>query len=156
MKKLLITGITLLLTTGCSNKREVYQPQSSNSAEIQIAQAAEVISNSLIELSAIEKQALPHHKKNDFVNPNAKGMQETASIDWSGPIGPVVEHIAKASNYKVRVLGKEPTLPIIITINSKNMPLAHILRDIHYQAKEQADIRVYQKNKIIELRYAKY
>ncbi|NQY43318.1 MAG: DotD/TraH family lipoprotein, partial [Legionellales bacterium] len=36
----------------------------------------------------------------------------------------------------------------------KNRTLANILRDVHYQANDKAEIRVYQKKKVIELRYA--
>lgn len=82
-------------------------------------------------------------------------MQGIASIDWSGPIGALVEHIAKAGNYKYRTLGTEPTIPVIITLNSKDKSLALILRDVHYQANGKAQIRVYKKKKVIELRYAR-
>ncbi len=139
---------------GCFNTRTVYTPKIDNSAEIQIAEAAESISKAMVKLVSIQQSATPPLKNKKFVNPDAWDMQGTASIDWSGPIEPLVKHISKASKYKFRKLGKEPSVPIIITINSKNRPLAHILRDVHYQANDKAEIRVYQRKKVIELRYA--
>lgn len=143
-----------LLLSGCINQKKIYEPQISSSAEIQLAEAAASISSSLVTLAKTQEHASkPKNKK--YVNPDAWGMQGTASIDWSGPIGPLVEHLAKASSYKFRQLGKEPSVPVMVYINAKDQPLAHILRDVHYQANAKADIRVYQTKKVIELRYAR-
>ncbi|NQY43820.1 MAG: DotD/TraH family lipoprotein, partial [Legionellales bacterium] len=120
MKKFI--WIYVLLLTGCFNQRTVYTPPIDNSAEIQIAEAAESVSKSLVKLVSIQQSATPPIREKKFVNPDAWDMQSTASIDWSGPIAPLVKHIAKASSYKFRSLGKEPSVPIIITISSKNRP----------------------------------
>ncbi len=155
MKTFTIIGILLLLS-GCINQRTPYKAaDKENRAEIQLAEAASSVSHSLVQLAKIQETATPPQKEEKFVNPDTWGMQGTASIDWSGPIAPLVEHIAKAGNYKFRKIGKEPSVPIIITLNTKNSPLAMILRDVHYQANSKAQIRVYQKKQVIELRYAR-
>lgn len=155
MKKFACIWIFLLLISGCINKRTVYTPKVDNSAEIQIAEAAESISKSLVKLASIQENATPPAKNKKLVNPDSWGLQGTASIDWSGPIEPLVKHICQVSKYTFRKLGQEPRIPIMITINSKNKPLAHILRDVHYLANDKAEIHVDQKKKVIELRYAR-
>ena len=146
--------ILFISLNGCMNKRPPYQAQAPHHAEVQLAEAANTISNSLVQLAKIQAAATPPAPGKKLVNPNSWGMQGIASIDWSGPIAPIVKHIAKASGYKVRLMGQEPTVPIIITLNTKDIPLATILRDVHYQANNKADIRVSKKHKVIELRYA--
>ncbi|MCL5261667.1 MAG: DotD/TraH family lipoprotein, partial [Gammaproteobacteria bacterium] len=82
-------------------------------------------------------------------------MDKIASIDWSGPVGPLVKKIATASNYKLRVLGTPPAIPILVSISAKDTPLADILRDATFQCGNKANIVVYPASRTIELRYVK-
>ena len=80
-------------------------------------------------------------------------MAQLASLDWSGPIEPLVRKIAASSDYKVRILGNQPSIPVIVQIHQTNVPLADILRNASFQTQNRADITVYPANKVIELRY---
>ena len=80
-------------------------------------------------------------------------MAQIASLQWTGPIEPLLRKIAHSTGYHLQVIGTEPPTPIIVSINKKNKPLATILRDAIFQAQGQANVSVYPANKIIELRY---
>ena len=76
-----------------------------------------------------------------------------ASVDWTGPAEPILRKIAASANYKLRVIGKKPPIPVLVTIKAKNTYISDIIRDISYQADNKAKIAVYNKNHTIELRY---
>lgn len=123
-------------------------------ATVKLAEAANSVSHSLNELARIQAVATPAVREAAEV-PQTLELTNRASVDWSGPIGPLVERIAHVSNYKVRVLGTEPAIPVLVSINAHDARLADILRDASFQAGHKAEIRVFAKVKTIELRYAK-
>lgn len=155
MKRLgFLTGIACVLI-GCGTSRIPYPTQTSQNATIKLAEAAESVSHSFVELSRIQHATTPVDQSKQLPDPDTFGMQGTASIDWSGPIEPLLQSIANASRFKLRILGKKPVIPIIVSHNVKNIPLAHIVRDIDYIAGNRAHIVVFPKEKVIELRYAR-
>lgn len=154
----LIAFLTIALSSGCTTEPKVSvisDNKGARAAEIELAYAANSVSNSLQELAAIEKASHPQTKIPSPVEPEMIGMGQLASIDWTGPIGPVVKKIADAAHYKLHVLGNPPAIPIIVSITAKDTPLADILRDAGFQCGNKANIVVYPASKIIELRYAK-
>ena len=124
-------------------------------AESQLAEAADSVSKSLEQLAAIEKTTHPQAKMPPPVDSQMIGMSTLASIEWSGPVGPLVAKIASLSDYKLHVLGKVPAIPVLVSISAKDMPLSDILRDINFQCMSKANMVIYPASKIIELRYAK-
>ncbi len=146
--------------SGCASiSPHKLQPQQAtmDDASIKIAEAASSVSTSLAEIARIESSRHPGMTKS-LVSPDMPGMSELVSIDWSGPVGQLIEKLAYASSYKVRVLGKEPAIPVLVSVTATNVPLANVLRDIDFQAGKKAHIIVYPnadpKKRIIELRYA--
>ena len=154
--KFVMMCILSALVTGCATgykKPPVNNP--SDDASIKLAEAAVSVSDSMLEMAKVQKVITPPNKDNTMTIPNAYNMQARASVDWSGPIEELTDRIAKASHYKLRVLGKVPSVPILISLNLKDQSLAEILRDIDYQAGIKANIHVYPNSQVIELRYAK-
>lgn len=144
------------LLVGCTStfkKPPVNNP--SDDATIKLAEAAVSVSDSMLEMARVEKVITPPHKDNTLTIPNAYNLQARASVDWSGPIEELIDRIAKASHFKIRVLGKSPAIPVLISISIKDKSLAEILRDIDYQAGRKANIHVYPNSQIVELRYVK-
>jgi len=157
IKSFLIIACFLLLY-GCSNSKQISiisTDTGARNAEVKLADAATSVSNSLQQLAEIERATHPPAKLPPPPVPEAIGMAQIASIEWSGPIGPLVEKIAAASHYKVRTLGQAPSIPILVSISAKNTPLADVLRDAGFQCGESANIVVYPDRRTIELRYAK-
>jgi defect-in-organelle-trafficking protein DotD len=85
-----------------------------------------------------------------------QNLQTRASVDWSGPMAEVTEQIALAAHYCLRIIGRSPAIPVIISLNVKDQSLAEILRNIDYQAGKKANIRVYPNTQVVELRYAQF
>ena len=98
-----------------------------------LSEAAVSVSNSLNKLAEIQQA----------VHPQA----------LTGPIEPFVRKIAAASQYRLRVLGHSPAIPIIVSITAKDTQLADLLRDIGFQSEQQASLVLYPSSRVIELRY---
>jgi defect-in-organelle-trafficking protein DotD len=166
--KLTILAAVLALA-GCSDSKRVVDlhlkyitadsaPLNSkdSNAQAQVAEASTSVSGSLQELSAMNmantsKTTLK--QTGASFNPQITGMTEQASIDWNGPVLPIVKKIASAAGYHVRVLGVTPPIPVLVLVSADNQPLADILRNVMYQVHNKAAIKVYPKKRIIELRY---
>lgn len=127
----------------------------SDDASIKLAEAADSISDSMLKMAKVEKVINPPTKDNTLTIPNAYNLQTRASVDWSGPIEELTKRVADGAHYRLRVLGREPAIPVLISLNIKDESLAEILRDIDYQAGKKAYIHVYPNSQVIELRYAK-
>jgi defect-in-organelle-trafficking protein DotD len=82
-------------------------------------------------------------------------MGGPTSIDWSGPVEPLVRQIARVSDYRLRVLGTPPAIPVIVTIYERHAKLGDVLRDVAYQCNKRASIIIFPESRVIELRYAK-
>ena len=166
MKRLhvLLIGLMLTLLTACASNnppRNLPDPAvgldpalGRDPAEAQLAEAATSVSQSLTSLNAIQQAATPPKYNPDPPDPASYGMANLVSLDWSGPIEPLVGQIAKATGYRVNIVGKPPAIPILVTISEKDTPIGIILRNAAYQCRTQADIVVYPKTRTIELRYA--
>lgn len=142
------------MLSGCHPiQKPVNPPPPSNNASIKLTEAANSVSRSMIELARIQAQATPPNKQTHLQDPTQFGIREVATVDWSGPVEPLVKRLSKAVDYKMRVLGRRPAVPVIITLSTYNSPVASILRDIDLQAGEKAHVLVYPRTRIIELRY---
>lgn len=123
-------------------------------AEAKLAEAADSVSRSLQSLAENQQALNPKPKQYKEPDPSDYGMSNLTSMNWSGPIEPLVQQIAKATGYTLRVSGVAPAIPVLVSINAKNIPLGQILRDAGYQCGDKADIVVFPRSKVIELLYA--
>ena len=144
-------ALTLLLVA-CS-----YTPakplQSIDPAEIKIAEAATAVSHAMTTMAEVEQAASAKPDLATPPKPSSYGMGNLASIDWNGPIEPLVKVLAKATKYSFKAYGQEPAIPIMVTIYASNQPIGSILRDAGLQTGSRANIIVYPATKTIELRY---
>jgi len=145
---LIIAGIL----NGCATPppKETHDPASNS-----LAEASYSVSRSLVNLSEIAQASRPLPNLAPQPNPASYGMSGLTSVDWSGPIEPLVRQIARTTDYKVRVLGKQPAIPVMVSVYAKNMVIADILRDVGFQAGRRATVVVYPDSRTLELRYAK-
>ncbi len=157
IKRLLTIGIIAISCglVGCALKKPVTPADSVGpDANVKLAEAATSVSRSLDDLAAVQEANTPgYYAYQSLPHLNRDSMPGAASIDWSGPIQPLLKRIANISGYRLRVLGKSPGIPIIVTITKREAPLADIVRDISYQAVGRAKVYVYPRSRIIELRY---
>lgn len=153
----------VLLLAGCSTEKHLtYSYITTNSApsasidknaQTQLADAANSVNHSLQQMSSIDKATHPKAKIKAPMNPKQIGMEQQTSLNWNGPIEPLLRRIAQASNYKLRVLGQRHAIPVMVSIDENNVPLATILRNATYQVEKKANVVVYPSTKTIELRY---
>jgi defect in organelle trafficking protein DotD len=151
---LLIVICSLIACSNQNAKQELIDKANLAKAQTQLANAAMSINNSLMELSAIQRAVYPAMKLPDLPNATKIGLGKLASVDWTGPVEPLIKNIASVSNYKIRVIGRVPPLPVLVSITKQNAALAVILRDAAFQCGSKVDIVIYPTSKIIELRYA--
>jgi len=166
IKKIFSVLFPVLVLAGCSDSPRYVDLNlkyiTANSAPVQtddkrsqamLAETATSVNQSLQQLSAIQMATHPDVRVLTPADPAALNMAQQTSLDWTGPVEPLLQKIADASGYQVRVLGKRPPIPVIVIINASNEPLAYILRDTTYQIAQKARIQVYPQTKTIELRY---
>jgi len=143
------------ILAGCStNQHAATKVSSSDPAVVQLAEAATSVSQSLFQLAAVEKAASPH-KLEKLPDPSSYGMDNLVSVDWTGPVASILQRIANVSHYKLRVLGTEPSIPVVVSVDAENEPIGNVLRNVAYQVHQRAHVIVYPKQRIIELRYVK-
>jgi defect-in-organelle-trafficking protein DotD len=126
-----------------------------NRAEASLAEASYSMSRSIVDLAETAQAAHPLPVLAPPPSPATYGMAGLTTIDWSGPIEPLLKQIAIASNYRLRVLGTSPAIPVLVSVYSKNVMLGDVLRDVGYQGGRRAAVVVYPGSRVIELRYAK-
>jgi defect-in-organelle-trafficking protein DotD len=126
-----------------------------DNASTSLAEASYAVSRSIASLSETAQAAHPLPALQAPPSPASYGMAGLTSIDWSGPVEPLVKQLAQAANYKVRILGTQPAIPVLVTIYDKNRMLADVLRDVGYQCGQRAVVVVYPESRVVELRYAK-
>lgn len=125
-----------------------------NMVEQELLAASRSVQNSLALLArAQEEHTMPLLNTTPLVTPEG-GMGGTADIDWTGPIEPLVRKLAEMTDYKLKVLGSDPGIPIIISISQNKAVIADILKNAGMQAGKRASIVVFPANRVIEIRYA--
>lgn len=141
-----------LMLSACASQPK---PNVPTSADTSLAEASYSVSRSITSLSEIAQASRPLPALDPPPSAASYGMAQLTSVDWSGPVEPLIKQLADSSNYKLRVLGTHPAIPVIVTIYSKNTMLADILRDIGYQCGRRANVVVFPDSRVIELSYAK-
>ncbi len=154
--KLILLFLASTLMTACATTTYKKPPTNgpSDDASIKLAEAANSVSDSMMNMARVEKIILPANKDNTLTIPNAYNLQARASVDWSGPVAELTGRVANAAHFHLRVLGQTPAIPILISLDLHDQSLAEILRNIDYQAGKKASIHVYPNSQVVELRYA--
>jgi defect-in-organelle-trafficking protein DotD len=150
--KLAIIALPMMLSACTST------PPASNSldhTEASLSEASYSVSRAISSLSETAQASRPLPQLDPPPNPASYGMAGLTSIDWSGPVEPLLKQIAQVTNYRLRVLGNPPAIPVLVTVYDKNTMIADIIRDIGFQCGRRATVVVFPDSQVIELRYAK-
>ncbi len=156
-KKAFLTHVLILccaFLTACTSHRAPSNSSTADPSNTSLVEAATSVSNSLENLAATEQAAFHPIGNQPMPDPASYGMGGRASIDWSGPIEPLLQQIAQTAYYRVKIVGREPAVPILVTINAKNQMLGDILSNVAFQCGKRADVILYPEMQVIELRYA--
>lgn len=144
-----------LLLTACATKKQSNYEDEYIKTRASLAEASYGVSRSMVDLAEIAQASHPITHIESPPNPASYGMGGTTSIDWSGPVEPLLRQIGRAADYRVRVLGTAPAIPVIVTMYEKRVKLGDALRDVGYQCGRRATVVIFPESRVIELRYAK-
>lgn len=150
--RLAMVALTMILSACTST------PPATNSldhTDASLSEASYSVSRAISSLSETAQASRPLPQLDPPPNPASYGMAGLTSIDWSGPVEPLLKQVARVTNYRLRVLGREPAIPVLVTIYDKNTMIADIVRDIGFQCGRRATVVVFPDSRVIELRYAK-
>lgn len=153
--KLLSVVALCVILASCANPRPAKQFSPMSSAQQSLAEASYSVSRSMVDLAETAQAAHPERPLAPPPDPSTYGMGGLTTIDWSGPVEPLLRQIASTANYRLRVLGNKPNIPILVTVQAKNVMLGDALRDVGYQCGKRAKVVVFPKSKVVELRYAR-
>lgn len=154
-RKFILPLLCSVLLTGCHFFANTTVVEGPDTAQTKLAESATSISNSISDLAGIQRVTNTRIISRPLPGPTNYDMNGLVSVDWDGPIGPLVEKLGLLSGYRVRVLGDAPAIPVIVSVTAKDTPLAYILRDADFQGGSRANIIVLPAYRIIELRYAR-
>lgn len=148
-----------VLTTACTpiqrpNRGETFETLGTTvDVDNELTKVAFSVQQSMRTLAASKE---PHElnaiNTDPLVTPEG-GMGHRATLDWSGPIEPLLHRLGHMTRYNVKVLGPSPAIPVVVTLMAENRRIADILKDAGLQAGKRANLVVYPSSRIIELRY---
>lgn len=152
--KNLILALCCVGLAGCSHQSHKAEAAAQDQMiEKQLAQTANDVESALRQLAETQYTPPPPALATEPLVSAQGNMGAPISLDWSGPVEPLLTKVAQLSNYKVKVLGPPPAIPILVSVHTKNEPIADVIKNASLQLGHRADVVVYPKDKIIELRY---
>ena len=154
----------LAFTSGCSNTNfssgsssfSGGSPQivaSPDTASIMLAESADRASTALEALAAVEKARTPATQMSPITNAPTE-LRRCITVNWVGPIEPIAKTLADRAGYGFLVLGKEPSIPVVVSIDAENERVVDVLRDIGLQLGMRGDVKVDAQAKMVEIYYS--
>lgn len=146
----LLPIVLILSACGTSVQRQTVDV---SAAEHALLATASSIENSLRLLAAAQANApRPLIDVSSLVTEEG-GLGGKATLDWSGPVEPLLVKISDLTNYQLRIIGNTPKIPVMVSVTKEKQVLAEILRDVGLQTGDRAALVVYPGTRVIELRY---
>ena len=130
-------------------KDSSHDEQASNAKLVEVSTG---VSQSLRELAKIQRSVHNVQHVSDDPKMLQVALPQRTTIDWTGPVDRFMEKIAHTAGLRYRVVGTPPPVPIIVSVNKRDVRMGDLIRDVAYQVQNQAIIMV-TKDKVIELRY---
>lgn len=118
-----------------------------------LAKSADRTSLALDRLSAVETTRTPVPDPGPL-NAIPPGLETPVTVEWTGPLAPLISRIATMGGYRFRVTGKPPAVPVVVDIDATNEPLVEILRNAGQQGAARAGVVIDVGHRVIEVRYA--
>lgn len=157
MQRLFYLFIVVTLLVGCQNLTPVpHKTKAMSNADpalVDTAEAAVSISHSLSELGLAQRNESGLLKRESEQSDLPKVMSRLVSIDWAGPVEPLVKQLAESVQLRVKVIGAEPGIPVLVSLRKRDTSVYDILQDVRGQIGERAEIMVFPSSGVIELHY---
>ncbi len=120
---------------------------------LRLAQAAERATQAQNKMAQIESFRTPLPTQ-DGLGASLPGTQQITSVTWTGPIDQITRTLSEMAGLSFKVTGKEPPLPMVVTVDAHQEPISKILQDIGAQAGRRADLIIDPMNRTLDLHYA--
>ncbi len=149
----------LALTTGCSSTSQSFSagsPQivaSPDTVSAMLAESADRASHALEALAAVERARTPAVNMSP-ISDVPQELRRTITVNWVGPIEPIAKTLADRAGYGFLVLGSEPSIPVVVSIDAENTRVVDVLRDVGLQLGMRGDVKVDAKARMVEIYYA--
>ncbi len=151
----------LALTSGCSSspsssKFSGGSPQivaSPDTVSTMLAESADRASHALEALAAVELERTPAASMSP-VSDVPTELRRTITVNWVGPIVPIAKTLADRAGYGFLVLGNEPTIPVVVSIDAENMRVVDVLRDVGLQLGMRGNVKVDARSRMVEIYYS--
>ena len=153
----LVLACIMLSATGCSRfPWEGGSPHpvvaTPDSVAVKLADAADKAANALQSLSAVEQVRTPAPTAPAGPTPT-DGLENRMSVDWTGPVEPLLTRLAARSAYTFRAIGQAPAVPMTVKVDTKNQPVYETLRDVGLQLGSRGSLVVDASRQTVELNY---
>ncbi len=125
-------------------------------AQQDIAIHAAQVNQSLEELYAIEKAKKPENliiQATPSLGPMHPTLRQPLTIDWSGPVEPLLAEIALRTHYRLKIMGVPPAIPLLVSINMRQASAQDVLQNIRSQIYERGDLLIFPEQRVMELHY---
>lgn len=80
-------------------------------------------------------------------------LNELVSVDWRGPLEPLLKGIADEIGFTLHVTGAAPASPVMVTLYRTEEPAWRVIRDAGTLATSEAAVILNPSEKRIEIRY---
>lgn len=150
-------ALSALLLTACHITTPETPPQEPPlKTQQHIEEAASSIDRSLVSLYEVERAKKPIDssiKAEPYPEPVYPSLRRLFNVDWVGPVEPLLRDIAMLTDYRLKVLGDEPAIPIIVSVENDKITAHELLREIRAEVYLRADILIFPDSNVIELHY---
>lgn len=157
MKSVVSKGVLLVLIlvlAGCASQPRSTTPASDPAGD-RLAEAATRVQGSLQTLAEAEAYTRQGHRPGaPRLMRQIPGLEGMVTMPWSGPLEPAVVRLASAANWEIKVAGRAPTLPIIVSLDGVPRSIGDALYSIGVQAGTRADVVVDPNSKVIAIEYS--
>ncbi len=154
----LLCGVAF--TTGCSSSNNPKfsggSPQivaSPDKVSAMLAESADRASDALETLAAVEKARTPAVDMSPVADVPVE-LRRAISVNWVGPIEPIAKTLADRAGYGFLVLGNEPAIPVVVSVDAENTRVVDVLRDVGLQLGTRGDVKVDAQSRMVEIYYA--
>lgn len=157
---ILLALVIAMPLSACSVGKEIHfrkgKPQlvaDPDNVSAMLADAADRAATSLEQLAAVEQSRSPGVAVAP-VSDAPLELRRAVTVNWVGPVEPLVKNLADRTSYNFVVVGATPPVPVVISLDVENKPVIEALRDIGLQMGLRADIRIDGNSRSIEIHYA--
>ena len=116
-----------------------------------LAESASNASKALAELAAVNASMHPSARRP--VAPQGGGLTLPITLHWDGPVESVLSSIAQKIGWRLRIDGKQPYTPLLVSISADSLSAFDVLEDIGSILGDNAIVRLNGSTQTIILNY---